>query len=287
MDYLYHYTSVESLALILKNKSFRLSPLSVLDDLQEERVKDSQTFGEYVFVSSWTEDDEESIPMWNMYSSMSYGIRIKMKKNPFKTYEIDKTLLLHEFHNVQLTQNIFGGYDMVFSAEKPSGYTTKFSIKNLIIPPKDFFSEKYFLYNCCPNDILIKVDYTNKNELLTPQIVNDYSIFIGKLGRHKKKCWEFQKEWRYILRFSPIGFKEIVNHPIDSLEAIYKRYCNPTKALPFKYFYLTLEDDALDTMEITLSPKLSEGYRTIIQLLKQKYNPKMIIKNSSVSNDIR
>ena len=61
MDYLYHYTSVESLALILKNKSFRLSPLSTLDDLQEERVKDSQRFGEYVFVSSWTEDEEELV----------------------------------------------------------------------------------------------------------------------------------------------------------------------------------------------------------------------------------
>lgn len=80
MDYLYHYTSVESLVLILRNKSFRLSPLSTLDDLQEERVKDQQRFGDYAFVSSWTEDEEESIPMWNMYSHMSSGIRIKMKK---------------------------------------------------------------------------------------------------------------------------------------------------------------------------------------------------------------
>ena len=58
-DYLFHYTSVESLALILKNKTFRFSPLSALDDLLEEKVKDSQKFGNYVFVSSWTDNKKE------------------------------------------------------------------------------------------------------------------------------------------------------------------------------------------------------------------------------------
>ena len=37
-DVLYHYTSVESLAMILSTKTFRLSPLSALDDLQEEKA---------------------------------------------------------------------------------------------------------------------------------------------------------------------------------------------------------------------------------------------------------
>lgn len=42
--YLYHYTTVESLAMILKNRNVKLNALSSLDDLQEERVKDSQRF---------------------------------------------------------------------------------------------------------------------------------------------------------------------------------------------------------------------------------------------------
>lgn len=287
MDYLYHYTSVESLALILKNKSFRLSPLSILDDLQEERVRDQQKFGEYVFVSSWTEDTEESIPMWNMYSNMVSGIRIKMKKNPFKTYNVDTTLLTQEFHNAKLSKNIYNGYDMIFPAKDPIGYTTKFSIKNLIIPTNDFFTEKYYLHNCTPESILVKVNYTKNAEALTPQISNDSSIILSKLGIHKKDCWKFQKEWRYILRFSPVGFKEIIDYPLTTMTNVHNRCSNPTYTLPFKYYYLKLEDEALETMEITLSPKLSEGYRIIIQLLKNEYNPRMVIKNSSLSDDIR
>lgn len=287
MDYLYHYTTVESLALILKNKSFRLSPLSVLDDLQEERVKDVQKFSEYVFVSSWTDDKEESIPMWNMYSNMDSGIRIKMKKNPFKTYNVDIALLTQEFHNIQISKNIFNEYDIIFSAKEPIGYTSKFSIKNLIIPTKDFFTEKYYLHNCTPESILIKVNYTNDEKLLTPQISNDSSIFLSKLGIHKKECWQFQKEWRYVLRFSPVGVREIIDYPLTSMVNLYNRYSTPTHVLPFKYYYLVLEDEALESMEITLSPKISEGYRTITQLLKNEYNPHMVIKDSSLTNDIR
>ena len=38
-EYLYHYTSVDSLALILKNKTIRLNPLDKMDDLQEKKTK--------------------------------------------------------------------------------------------------------------------------------------------------------------------------------------------------------------------------------------------------------
>ena len=82
-DVLYHYTSVESLAMILSTKTFKLSPLSVLDDLQEEKTKDVTKIGATVFISSWT-DDKESIPMWNMYSKMESGVRIKAEANMFE-----------------------------------------------------------------------------------------------------------------------------------------------------------------------------------------------------------
>jgi argininosuccinate synthase len=36
-EYLYHYTSVSSLAMILKNRNIRFSPLTVLDDMEEEK----------------------------------------------------------------------------------------------------------------------------------------------------------------------------------------------------------------------------------------------------------
>ena len=82
-DYLYHYTNTETLALILSNKTIRFNSLNNVDDLQEQETSDVKNFGQYCFVSCWTDDAEESIPMWKMYGNFTSGIRIKMKKYPF------------------------------------------------------------------------------------------------------------------------------------------------------------------------------------------------------------
>ena len=44
-DYLYHYTSLEKLALILKNRTIRLSPLDKMDDRQEQKTSDVENVG--------------------------------------------------------------------------------------------------------------------------------------------------------------------------------------------------------------------------------------------------
>lgn len=286
-DYLYHYTSVESLASILKSRSFRFSPLSVLDDLQEEKVRDWQKFGNYVFVSSWTNDNKESIPMWNMYSNMTSGIRIKMKLNPFKKYDVDISLLKQEFPDISISPKFPTGYKFTFPAKNPVGYTTEFTIDKLIIPNKDFFLKDYYLFNCAPENLLFKVEYTDDDNLLIPHIEKVSSITLGKLGKHKKTCWDFQKEWRYILCFAPIGFNKIANFPICSMHETYNTYSNPLNTLPFKYYFLKLDDDAFENMEITLSPKISDGYRTVVDLLKKEYNPHMSIYESDLNNIIR
>ena len=56
IEYLYHYTSIEKLALILKNRTIRLNPLDKMDDLQEQKTADVENIGKFVFISSWTLD---------------------------------------------------------------------------------------------------------------------------------------------------------------------------------------------------------------------------------------
>lgn len=87
IEYLYHYTSIETLALILKNRTIRFNSLDKMDDLQEQKTADLQNIGQFCYISSWTDDDTESIPMWNMYASLNLGVRIKLRKNPFKVYD--------------------------------------------------------------------------------------------------------------------------------------------------------------------------------------------------------
>ena len=67
---LYHYTNLESLALILAHRTIRLMLIIGMDDPQEPRTAGIPNLGRFVFASSWTDDKEESIPMCNMYSSV-------------------------------------------------------------------------------------------------------------------------------------------------------------------------------------------------------------------------
>ena len=82
-EYLYHYTNLSFLAMILKTKTLRLNSLKNTDDAEEVKTKNSEFLGKYCFVSSWTDDENESIPLWNLYTYNMTGIRIKMCKNPF------------------------------------------------------------------------------------------------------------------------------------------------------------------------------------------------------------
>ena len=99
IEYLYHYTNIETLALILKNRTIRFNSLNNMDDLQEQETADLKNIGQFCYISSWTDDESESIPMWNMYASLNLGVRIKLRKNPFKVYnnlasDLSKVLVL-------------------------------------------------------------------------------------------------------------------------------------------------------------------------------------------------
>lgn len=84
-EYLYHYTSIESLVYI-KNRTIRFKSLINVDDMEEVLTRDLGAFGKYFYVSCWSSDDEESIPLWSMYSEGMKGVRIKLPIFPFKKY---------------------------------------------------------------------------------------------------------------------------------------------------------------------------------------------------------
>lgn len=83
-DMLYHYTSIESLALILENRTLRFMPLSTMDDPEENMTSDCADIGRHFYASSWTDLCTESIPMWTMYTKIDAGVRIGLPPVPFK-----------------------------------------------------------------------------------------------------------------------------------------------------------------------------------------------------------
>ena len=89
---LYHYTSIETLALILKNGTIKFNRLDTVDDLEEAGyTSDGMQLGKYMFVSCWTKSSEENIALWSMYADKGKGIRIELDEDMFREYKAQDT----------------------------------------------------------------------------------------------------------------------------------------------------------------------------------------------------
>lgn len=50
------------------NKTICFNNLLNVDDIEEAETEDMGEFGKFIYTSCWTEDTEESIPLWNLYT---------------------------------------------------------------------------------------------------------------------------------------------------------------------------------------------------------------------------
>ncbi len=112
---LYHYTTIETLALILESGKIRFNSIDRLDDLTEPFSKDFGNIGSLVLVSCWTDSSEESIAQWSLYSKNGTGCRIELPSDLF-------------------TKNIEHKSDDIFSIDKEL---------NLLYPVNNLFQIKY------------------------------------------------------------------------------------------------------------------------------------------------
>lgn len=250
-EYLYHYTSIETLALILKNKTIRFNNLLNVDDPEEAETEDLGLSGKHCLVSCWTKSSDDVIPMWNMYTPGMKGVRVKMRMNPFKQYTYNKG------------ENYF--------SEKTMS----------CIDYKGDYTKKVTIAAECP--LSIDVIYTDDNDLLHPQIKSQteegISISFEKLGRYKRKYWAFQNEYRYIIRTAPWSMDEMNKvTSIDEHIRLFNRLLDKNNILYCNEIFLALADDAFEDMEILLAPKTSESEHIIVQALLEKYCPNIQVK---------
>lgn len=249
-EFLYHYTNLEALALILKNKTMRFSPLSKLDDLDEAKFKSCDIFAEYTYISSWTLDEQESIPFWSMYTRNMSGVRIKLRINPFNKYPVEG-----------YARYLIDGNEKV----------------DFCIPSSEIIQEKYVILPMCFSD---EVKYTKKEDNLYPDIAkiqdNILDINLPLIGAFKKKEWHFQKEWRYRLFCIPIKKEDITK--IGELAKVVAERRKPS----INYIDVGISETYLKKIEIMMGPKMSEGEKEILQLLVDKYCPSAKIVESQL-----
>lgn len=265
IEYLYHYTSIEILALILKNRTIRFNSLDKMDDLQEQQTADVKNIGQFCYISSWTDDSTESIPMWNMYASLNRGVRIKLRKNPFKIYN-NTADDLSKVVNMSVEDN---------SGGKPL---------QSIIPLTEMFSKGFFAAQAMNGQLLCKVEYTDDTAKLYPNILNEdgdhFTLALGELGKYKNLHWDFQSEWRYILNILPFDLNQPIEKSIADFQIIANKMKLGLEKQPFPYYDMHISDEAFADMGITLSPRISDGSRIIVENLIEKFNPSASLTES-------
>lgn len=266
---LYHYASLDTLALILHNRTIRFSRLDKVDDPQEQRSADSQNLGKMKLVSCWTSSDEESIPMWREYAGAECGVRIQMKSYPFKQYSVSNDSL-NMLSSEAVLKALGGSFD------------------GLHLPLEDFWDKNYHFFETARDrEILHEVEYTNDESLLFPKVINTFGngglvADLNALGVHKTTAWSYQKEWRYILTAVPIGIDSVINGRLDQIvraNDVILDKCDP--GIP-PYYDLVISDEAFSSMKIVSSPKMTNGNRVILDALIEKYAPGIKVAESSI-----
>lgn len=260
--FLYHYTSIETLIYILKNRTIRFNNLNQVDDLNEGKSEDFRSIGNYFLVSCWTGLEEESIPFWNMYTDKMTGVRIKLPSDLFNTYTI--------FTNADY------GLD-------PGAI-------NSIVPPDVTFGINHWIVPT-HNNFLKKVEYTDDKVKLKPALKtivgNQFTIHLDKIGIYKATHWAFQSEWRYIIKVFPFASEvQNMNNGSNLLrESLLS--INRGDSVPFSHLDITVNEEKFKQMEIILGPKSSEADKIIVESLVEKFNPTAIVKNSDLKGTIR
>ncbi|HIS57160.1 MAG TPA: DUF2971 domain-containing protein [Candidatus Fimimorpha excrementavium] len=253
--YLYHYTNLENLALILKNRTIRLNPLNNVDDMDEEKFANFSSMAKYTFISSWTSEEKESIPFWSMYAGGMKGVRIRLRTIPFKKYKWKKM------------------------ENKYIDFNTPFYL------PQDFaMNQKNFYVMPLFMDLfLIRVLYSDDPRQLYPMLATDYGnrleMETGLIGKYKRKEWEFQSEWRYKIVCMPVSINDL-GDPEKIRECIDKIHSGIN--LPFRYIDLCIEDEAFEEMEIMSGPKMGEGNKILLEQVVRAYCPSAKVISSNL-----
>lgn len=267
-EYLYHYTSIETLALILKHKTIRFSRLDLVDDPEEIKTDDFGNLGRFLFVSCWSSEEEESIPMWKMYSNDLKGVRIKLPAYPFKKHIFNSTTIKRKNRDALSDIIIENESDMCYSY---IDINKLFDWKLSSAPIRE--------------ELLKRVVYTNSKDLIYQKVYTESesnkSINIKDLGVYKWKYWEFQKEYRYLFFVSPWGKEDALMSTVEGHIELFNRF--KWFNIPQLYIDFELDRYKMCDMVITLGPKTSESDAVIVQLLIEKFNPKARIEKSKIS----
>jgi len=256
-DYLFHYTTIETLALILKNKTFRFTRLSNLNDPLEGKGHNFKQAEHFVFSSSWTVAERDTIPMWKMYSDLK-GVRLKFPGDLF----VDRADIHYgpwggaTFHHASLSEPV-----KIHTTEPILGENNAITSRTISGPdPVRYLADG-------------KLTETERIVYGTPFFENAKDVLLGPVGLYKNDDWEFEEEWRF--RFLPwVHLSAVNSNNFDQrFESI---------QVQEHFVDIPILDAAFDRLEVMLGPKSDVASEVIVKALIEKFAPKAQVLKSEI-----
>jgi len=262
-EWLYHYTSVETLLKILESKKILFNRLDRVLDLTEGRSSDLGPLGIYQFVSCWTECPDESLRLWAFYPSGMSGVRIGLPRDMFETYE-----------------QVLDRYQ---------GLTIEPGLRHVL--PLDERIREDLLVGALPREFPHQIIYTDNDALLAPKVAErPDTVELGKLGVCKASDWAFEREWRFRLFVLP--------HPIPAdgdfsspefAETVGKRVWEifNSRSVQDTHLLCSIRRVAFEQMTVLVGPCVGTKGRETVEQAMQNWNPSCRLSTSRYTGQIR
>lgn len=280
-DYLYHYTSIEGLAHILESRQIRFSRLDLLDDIAEGQSQDAVDWRKFFFVSCWTSDEEESIPLWNLYTPDMRGVRIKLPADLFKKFLIDPSEV-PSFIHIADTSGAPEGARINLQSYLP--YDRMHGEDYFVMPPSFQADQWPFRIQYTSDETLLNQNLVSYDDASERTVLSPFEV-----AKYKRPVWSFQKEWRFRLYCHPAASRSLKGSLSDDdyMALMLKELSDLTQGVDHEYFFMDIDDSAFENIEVVLGPKVAPAHRIIVEALAKAYCLKVAVQSSSLTGSIR
>ncbi|NKJ97099.1 DUF2971 domain-containing protein [Rhizobium leguminosarum bv. viciae] len=236
---LFHYTSIDTLEKILINHTLRFGRLDQVNDPEEAQSDDVPLAATSLFVSCWSSNSVESIPLWSLYGGGRHGVRLSMPVNMFAgrhkptIFEVGGALTIVDA-------------EMHIMRKSPAMSTT---MSAAIGPNKVYYTD----------DIAFRV---------RPLIMREggkarYTPY--DLGMAKSTAWAYEEEWRFKIAALSFASEFPDDEYFNKVTLDLDTYPVETNQL-----FVPLDPSSLDELKVTAGPLVTaDEFARIETLLAQ------------------
>jgi hypothetical protein len=276
-DSIFHYTSIESLALILQTRKLRFTRLDRVDDVQEAQAHAGINFGKFFFVSCWTQQSEESIPQWSMYSRAMQGVRLELPDYPFLS-------------DLLRPKPDWGGIEWQGELLSPLPFESLWGPTYFVVPM--FLKREHFAgpveYVSSVSDLYAQ---SVRREVQPDGVVSLKVDCLPLLPRRKSVDWQFQKEYRFSLFVMP----SLPVPPSGPAAAQFFETVGQHMSTSFinnidpgiDFIDLPLSPHAFERLTVRAGPLATAGGIACVEALLARYAPSARLESSALSGSIR